>query len=97
MNDSASLLEENLGNLRDGAKAFKVLAIVLTVIGCILVGAGGLKLLRLLKGVDWAIVSDALQTASGCLIYFLFAWLAHRASEAFESIVALINELGEIV
>ena len=97
MTDRSSRLEGNLTNLQDGSKAFRVLAVVLTVIGFVLLGAGGLKLLRLLRSMDWSVAADALQTASGCLIYFLLAWFARRASDAFDAIAALVAELGEIV
>lgn len=97
MNDHSSRLEGNLTNLQDGSKAFRVLAVVLTVLGFLVLGAGGLKLLRLLRGVDGSVIADAVQTASGGLIYFLLAWFARRASDAFDAIAALIGELGEIV
>jgi len=97
MNDRSSRLEGNLTHLQDGASAFRVLAIVLTVIGAVLVGAGGLKLLPLLRDVSWNVVAGALQTAASAIIYFLLAYLARRASVAFDAIAALIGELGEIV
>jgi hypothetical protein len=97
MNQRSSSLEGNLSNLQDGSRAFRVLAVVLTVIGFVVLGAGGLKLLRLLRGIEGAVIADAVQTASGCLIYFLLAWFARRTSEAFDAIAALIGEMGEIV
>lgn len=97
MNDRATRLEGNLSNLQDGSKAFRILAVVLTVLGFLVLGAGGLKLLRLLRGIEMAVIADAVQTASGGLIYFLLAWFARRASDAFDSVAALIGELGEIV
>jgi hypothetical protein len=97
MSETAPNLEQNLSNLQRGARGFRVLSLVLTVIGVLLLGAGGLKLLRLLREIEWSVLADALQTASGCLIYFLLAWLARRAADAFVSISALIKEIGEIV
>jgi cation transporter-like permease len=97
MTDRSPRLEGNLTNLQDGASAFRVLAIVLTVIGAVLLGAGALKLLPLLRDMSWTVVASALETAGSSIIYFLLAYLARRASVAFDAIAALIGELGEIV
>jgi hypothetical protein len=97
--DNAEVLHTKLGDIERGARWFHVLAVVLVVFGCIGVGGGALKLLRLLRddSVWTAVLSGAWTTAFGALPYFLLAWLARRAADAFTTIAALIREIGEIV
>jgi hypothetical protein len=98
MNDDR-LLRDKLGSIEQGARWFHVLAVVLLVIGCVALGGGALQLLGLLGArSDWTrILSHVWSAAFGALHYFILAWLARRAADAFTSIAALIRELGEIV
>jgi hypothetical protein len=98
--ENTQLLEAKLDNLNKGAHWFKVIGIVLTVFGGLMILAGGLKLLPLLgprAGEVGPVLADALSTASAAVGYWIMAWLAWRAGDAFEAISALIRELGEIV
>lgn len=92
--DNVQVLQTKLASIRRGAKGFLVIQIVFIVIGVLLGVSGGLRLL----GADgWAEWSHAAETASSAGGYLLLAWLAGRAADAFEAIVALISEMSEIV
>ncbi len=98
--DNTQVLESKLEEINQGARWFKVIGIVLTVFGFLMILFGGLKLLPLLgprAGQLGPVMADAFSTASGAIGYWIMAWLANRAGSAFEAISGLIRELGEIV
>ena len=92
-------LQAKLTNIEQAARWFQVLGIVLLVIGCVGLGGGALNLLRLLpEDANWVDVLNRVWSAVfGSLHYFLLAWVARRAADAFHAIAALIREMGEIV
>ena len=92
-------LQAKLGNIQQAARWFQVLGIVLLVIGCVGLFGGTIKLLNLLpENADWGdVLSGVWSTVFDSLHYFLFAWIARRAADAFHAIAALIREMGEIV
>jgi hypothetical protein len=98
--DNTKLLDSKLADINKGAQGFKVISIVLTVFGFLVILAGGLKLLPLLGdgGADVGqVLGHAAGTGSGAIGYWIMAWMARRAGDAFQAICALIRELGEIV
>lgn len=98
MEESATL-QGKLGSIRQGARSFRILAVVLQVLGFIVLGGGALRLLKLLApdSVGTEVLGDAFTAAFGAFTYFLLAWLARRAADAFVTIAELIREVGEIV
>lgn len=97
--ENTETLQGKLGNLEQGARWFQVLSVFLLVVGIVAVVGGGLKLLWLLRPErEWVdVLMQASSTAFNGVIYFMLAWIARRAGDAFTSIAALIRELGEIV
>ena len=98
--ENTELLQSKMANIDRGAYWCRVLGIVFLVIGIVVLVLAGVSLLQLQRAPGGQL-TDALVTAGkiawGSVTYFILAWLAHRASDAFESIAALIRELGEIV
>ena len=97
MHDS-QFLQAKLGVIEQGSRWFEVIGVVLLVVGFLVLGAGGLKLLRLLGDFNWSyLASDLFAAIVGSVNFFALAWVARRAADAFAAIAALIRELGEIV
>ena len=89
-----------MNEINQRAQGFKVVGTVLTVLGILMVVLGAVKLLPLLgsrAGEYGAVTSEAVSTASRAIGYWIMAWFARRAGDAFEVISGLIRELGEIV
>ena len=97
--ETTEIMERNLGSIERGAVAFKVLGVVFIALGCLKILAAGASL-TIMLGPDgtWAEAGSAfVDRASGTLTYFLWAWLAGRAHDAFEAVAALVREMREIV
>ena len=94
MKNDTDLLQEKLGSVARGAKAFQVLQVIFIVFGVLLGVASGLKLLQANSWGTWQAAAETASTAAG---YLVIAWLAGRAADAFEAVSALIREMGEIV
>jgi|GEM_PF-3358757 len=91
--DLSEKMEGNLDNIRAGAVGFRVVGILSAVLGAILIGVAVLKTV----GAAEPGLGVLLGNLGGVVNYFLVAWLAHRASDAFDAVAALILELREIV
>ena len=97
MQDS-QFLHAKLGTIEQGSRWFEVIGVVLLVVGFLVLGAGGLKLLRLLGDFSWSgLATDLFNAVVASANFFALAWGARRAAAAFAAIAALIREIGEIV
>ncbi len=97
--ENTEILQKNLSNIDRGAYWCRVLGTTLFVFGIVILCISGLPLLKLLGGTaQWTdVLTSCAKIAGGSISYFIMAWLARRAGEAFESIAALIREMNEIV
>lgn len=95
--DNTAQMEANLDNIKRGAIGFRVVGTVAVVLGLILVAVAVLRLVPLMDAGAGTMMASLLENMGGVLNYFLVGWLAHRASDAFEAVAALIREMGEIV
>ncbi len=95
--DLTEKMEGNLENIRAGAVGFRVVGIVAMLLGFLLVGVAVLRSLGQLDAGAMAVLQALLGNLGGVVNYFLVAWLAARASDAFDAVAALIVELREIV
>lgn len=95
--DSA-LLQNKLAQVARGAVGFRVVGVVYIVLGCITLGVTALGLLQLLQGVEFMdVLASSFERAKPAVNFFIIAWLARRAADAFDAVGALIRELGDIV
>ncbi len=98
--ENTEILQKNMSNIDRGAYWCRVLGTTLFVFGIVILCISGLPLLKLLGPGDATlteVVPGCAKIAGGSVSYFIMAWLARRAGDAFESIAALIREMNEIV
>ncbi len=98
--ENNEILQQKMSNIDRGAYWCRVLGIVFFVYGVVVLVLAGLPLLKLLgSGASgWVeVAQSSAKIAFGAVSYFVAAWLCRRASDAFESIAALIREMNEIV
>jgi len=98
--ENTEILQQKMSNIDRGAYWCRILGTVFFVYGIVVLCIAGLPLLKLLSsgahsGIE--VVQSVAKIATGSVGYFVAAWLCRRASDAFESIAALIREMGEIV
>lgn len=97
--DNSELLQKKMTRIDRGAFWCRALGIYFMVAGIVVLVLAGISLLQLLSHAHepGETFVGALKIAAGALTYFVAAWLSYRASDAFESIAALIREMREIV
>lgn len=91
-------LQGKLKNVEQGAQGFRVLSVVCLVLAAVALIPAVLELRHLLDGVAVTeVLANVVQRTMGAVQLVVFAWLARRASDAFQAIAGLIAEIGEIV
>ena len=93
------LLESRLGNISQGALGFRALGVFFLVIGIVVIVLSGVQLLPVFRTeMSWMEgLKDVLGQVLQGVSYLALSWLSRRASDAFDSVGALIREMREIV
>lgn len=96
--ENSEILQKNMSNIDRGAYWCRILGTIFFVMGIVVLCLAGLPLLKMLGTGSWVeVLRSAANIALGSVQYFILAWLARRAADAFQSIAALIREMNEIV
>lgn len=98
--ENSEILQQKMSNIDRGAYWCRILGTAFFVYGIVVLVLAGVSLLPLLspRADNWIeVLQSAAKIVWGSVAYFVAAWLCRRASDAFQSIAALIRELGEIV